>query len=108
MIDRCCQHAQILVDGLSRLKGAEVLWRPTLNQGLVRFLNPAAGATDEDHDRYTDEMIQRLLAHGQAFFMGTTWRGRRAMRVSVLNWQTKSIDIETATQAVKDCLAADY
>ena len=108
LIERCCKHAQTIVDGLAQLNGVQVLWRPTLNQGLVRFLNPSSGATEEDHDRYTATMIHRILSHGHAFFMGTTWRGRRAMRISVLNWQTEAVDAEKAVRAVAACLAVDY
>jgi len=41
-----------------------------------------------------------------AFFMGTTWRGRRAMHVSVLNWQTQDSDVERAIDAVRKSIAA--
>ena len=105
MVDLCCQHARDLVAGIGRLPGVEVLWKPVLNQGLVRFLDPGVGADADAHDRYTEAVMQRLLADGRAFFMGTTWRGQRAMRVSVLNWQTTAADIETAIQAVEECLA---
>jgi glutamate/tyrosine decarboxylase-like PLP-dependent enzyme len=105
MVDRCCQHARDLVAGIGRLPGVEVLWKPVLNQGLVRFIDPGVGADADAHDRYTEAVMQRLLADGRAFFMGTTWRGQRAMRVSVLNWQTTAADIETAIQAVEECLA---
>ena len=106
LVDRCSEHARDLVSGIGRLPGVEVLWRPVLNQGLVRFLDPGDGATAQDHDRYTGEVIQRLLADGRAFFMGTTWHGQRAMRVSVLNWQTTAADVATAIDAVARCLAA--
>jgi glutamate/tyrosine decarboxylase-like PLP-dependent enzyme len=59
----------------------------------VRFLDPNAGASQQDHDRRTDEMIAKINAAGEAFFSGTTWRGRRAMRVSVCNWQTTTEDV---------------
>lgn len=104
MVDRCCQHARDLVAGIGGMPGVEVLWKPILNQGLVRFRDPNPGATV--HDRYTDAVIQRLLADGRVFFMGTTWHGMRAMRISVLNWQTTAADITTAIDAVAKCLAA--
>jgi glutamate/tyrosine decarboxylase-like PLP-dependent enzyme len=104
MVDRCCQHARDLVAGIGGMPGVEVLWKPILNQGLVRFRDPNPGATV--HDRYTDAVIQRLLADGRGFFMGTTWHGMRAMRISVLNWQTTAADITTAIDAVAKCLAA--
>ena len=44
------------------------------------------------------------LPDGRAFFMGTAWRHQRAMRVSVLNWQTTRAGIATAVDAVAKCL----
>jgi len=107
MIDRCCQHAATIIAGIGQLPGAEVLWRSQINQGLVRFLDRRAGATDLDHDRLTDAVIQSILKDGDVFFMGTTWRERRAMRVSVLNWQTSDSDVARAVAAVSRCLAAE-
>jgi glutamate/tyrosine decarboxylase-like PLP-dependent enzyme len=107
MIDRCCQHAAAIIAGIGQLPGAEVLWKSQINQGLVRFLDRRAGATDVDHDRLTDAVILSILKDGDVFFMGTTWRGRRAMRVSVLNWQTSNSDVARAVSAVSRCLAAE-
>jgi glutamate/tyrosine decarboxylase-like PLP-dependent enzyme len=87
------------VDGIGSLPGAEILWRPTLNQGLVRFRDGRAGATEQDHDRRTDETIAAIVASGEAYFSGTTWRGRRAMRVSVCNWRTSAPDVDRAVRA---------
>src|ERR1017187_324577 len=106
MIDRCCEHARTLVEGIWRLDGSEVLWQPRINQGLVRFLDPRPGAHEEDHDRFTDIVIQRVLDSGEAFFMGTSWLGRRAMRVSVLNWQTSEADVDRAIAAIQRCLTS--
>lgn len=104
LIDRCCDRTQQMVDGLAALDGVEVLWRPIINQAMVRFLDPRPGATDHDHDRYTDETINRILAGGEAFFGGTTWRGRRAMRISVCNWRTTTQDVERAVAACASAL----
>ncbi|SPE43204.1 Pyridoxal-dependent decarboxylase [Candidatus Sulfopaludibacter sp. SbA3] len=99
LIDRCCEHARTLVEGIGHLDGAEVLWRSQINQGLVRFRDPRLGAGEEDHDRFTDAAIARVLEGGEAFFAGTNWHGRRAMRVSVLNWQTSPADVARAIAA---------
>ena len=101
MIDHCCQCAAALVRGIGSLAGAELLWEPTLNQGLVRFLDPAG----QDHDRRTEEVIARIVESGEAFFQPTTWRGQRAMRVSVSNWQTSDADVERVVKAVAAVLA---
>jgi glutamate/tyrosine decarboxylase-like PLP-dependent enzyme len=104
LIDRCCRHAAALTAGIGELPGAEVLWKPEINQGLVRFLDNRSGATEADHDRRTDEVIAEILQSGEAFFGGTTWRGRRAMRISVCNWQTSEEDVARVVNAVAKVL----
>jgi glutamate/tyrosine decarboxylase-like PLP-dependent enzyme len=106
LVERCCRHANSLVTRIGSLPGAEMLWEPTINQGLVRFLDPKPGASDAGHDRRTDAVIAGILLTGEAFFGGTTWRGRRAMRVSVCNWQTSEQDVDRAVQAVANVLTS--
>ena len=100
IVERCCTHAQAIVAGIGRLPGAEVLWQPVINQGLVRFLDPQG----TDHDRHTDQVIAAIAKTGEAFFGGTTWHGRRAMRVSVCNWRTSEDDVRRTVQAVAQAM----
>jgi glutamate/tyrosine decarboxylase-like PLP-dependent enzyme len=100
VIERCCACAHDLVLGIGELPGAETVWIPTINQGLVRFLDRRANASEADHDRRTDQVIEKILSSGEAFFGGTTWRGRRAMRVSVCSWQTSERDVARVVAAV--------
>ena len=104
LVDRCCRHAHSLVTQIGALPGAEMLWEPVINQGLVRFRDPKPGASERDHDRRTDQVIAAILKTGEAFFGGTTWRGKRAMRVSVSNWRTSDHDVERAVNAVAHVL----
>ena len=104
MIERCCAQARSLATQIGNLPGAELLWEPQINQGLVRFLDLNDGASQQDHDRRTDEMIARINAAGEAFFSGTTWRGRRAMRVSVCNWQTAASDVTRTVTSISQLL----
>lgn len=106
LIERSCGHARFLVSELARLPGAVVLSEPILNQALVRFEDPRPNATPADHDRRTDSIISAVVASGEAFFTGTTWKGSRAMRVSVCNWRTSSKDIERAVGAFAEALGA--
>ena len=106
LVERCCQHAHSIVMEIGRLPGAEVVSEPIINQGLLRFPDPKPGASDADHDRRTDEVIAKIVASGEAFFGGTTWRGRRAMRVSVSNWQTSENDVRRVVRAVKKVLSS--
>jgi len=100
IVERCCAHADRLVAGIGELAGAEVVARPIINQGLVRFL-----ARDGAHDRRTDDVIRRIQANGVAWFGGATWRGMRVMRVSVCNWATTGRDIDASIAAVRQAIA---
>ena len=106
LIDRCCHHAATLVTRIGGLRGAEALWQPLINQGLVRFLDERPEATESDHDARTDRVIEEILSVGEAFFGGVTWRGRRCMRISVSNWQTGESDIDRAVHAVARAIEA--
>ena len=100
LVEDCCRHAHSLATRIGRLPGAQLLWEPVINQGLVRFLDPRPGASDTDHDRRTDEVIAKIVATGEAFFAGTTWRGRRAMRICVSNWMTSEADVDRTVNAL--------
>lgn len=104
LIERTCRYAHGLVTRIGALEGAAMVWEPQVNQGLVRFLDPRPNTTDADHDQQTDNVIDAILKTGEAFFGGTTWRGKRCMRVSVCNWQTNDIDVDRAVLAVQKAL----
>ena len=105
LVERCCRHAEALVSGIGALPGAEILSPAQLNQGLLRFLSPLVGATEADHDAHTDAVMAAVAATGEAMFTGSTWRGRRCMRVSVSNWRTTERDVARAIAAVAGVLA---
>src|SRR5580704_5766470 len=110
LIERTCDHAHALVTRIGSLEGAEVLCEPQINQGLVRFhdlrKDSRADASAADNDAFTDRIIAEILASGEAFFTGTTWRGHRAMRVSVCNWQTSPEDVDRVVACVDRILHA--
>ena len=101
MIDRCCDAARDLTNGIGNLPGAEILAPATTNQGLVRFHDPSG----VDHDRFTDHVIDLLQAEGTAFFGGTTWHRMRAMRISVCSWATTPADVTATINATRTVLA---
>jgi aromatic-L-amino-acid decarboxylase len=97
LVERCCDCAAQLVAGLGELEGVEVLSNPIINQGLVAFTDPS-GAFSE---KWTDEVIANINGEGTSFFSGTTTlNGRRAMRISVSNWQTSPEDVKKTIDAV--------
>ena len=103
LVDRCCRHAHSIATRIGELPGAELLAEPRINQGLVRFLSPV---TDIDHDAFTDRVTAAILADGEALFSNTTWRGKRAMRISVSSWRTTAEDVDRTVQSVAKVLAA--
>jgi glutamate/tyrosine decarboxylase-like PLP-dependent enzyme len=108
LIERTCGFAHTLVRRIAKLKGTELVWEPTINQGLIRFTDPAPGSNESDHDRFTDKVMEGIKKTGEAFFTGTTWKGKRCMRVSVINWQTNENDINRAVNAIEKVLAKFY
>jgi len=104
LVERTCRHAAALATRIGALPGAELVAAPGFNQGLVRFLAPGPDATPAQHDRRTEEVIARIDASGEAFFGGVTWRGRRAMRISVCNWRTSEADVDRAVAAARAAL----
>jgi glutamate/tyrosine decarboxylase-like PLP-dependent enzyme len=101
MIERCCDLAQDFVTKLGKLPTVEILTTPIINQGLIRFLDQ-----DGNHDKRTDEVINRINETGEAWFGPTTWHGKRVMRVSMSNFRTTSDDIDRAIAAFKVILEA--
>ncbi len=91
LVERTCECAQRFAEQIVDLPGAELLNDVVLNQVLFRF------ATDEE----TDEALRRVQDAGDVWMSGTTWDGRRAIRVSVSNWQTTEEEIELALQSFR-------
>jgi glutamate/tyrosine decarboxylase-like PLP-dependent enzyme len=104
LIDRTCRLTRTLTGGIGVLNGAEVLWHPIINQGLVRFKAMHADAAESDHDVRTMRVTEEVARGGQTFFGPTTWRDKCAMRISVLNWQTTDNDVARAVDAVASAL----
>jgi glutamate/tyrosine decarboxylase-like PLP-dependent enzyme len=97
LVDRCCACARRFAELLGEEPGVEVLNGVALNQVLVRF---------GDSDATTDAVIEAVQRDGTCWLGGTTWRGRRAMRISVSNWATTQEDVERAAAAILRCFAS--
>ena len=96
LIERTCASARRFAAGIVELPGAEVLNEVVLNQVLFRF---------ETDDR-TDEALSRVQESGDVWLAGTTWDGRRAIRVSVSNWQTGDQEIDLALDSFRQAVQA--
>jgi glutamate/tyrosine decarboxylase-like PLP-dependent enzyme len=89
LVERSCARARDLATALGELPGCEVLNDVVLNQVLLRF---------EDDDA-TDAVVARVQEGGEAWLGGTVWNDRRAIRISVCNWQTSEADVERTVAA---------
>ena len=69
-----------------------------LNQVLVRFEDPTGDP--EAGDRRTDAVVRAVQQDGTLWLGGTTWHGRKAMRISVSNWMTEADDVERSIDAI--------
>jgi glutamate/tyrosine decarboxylase-like PLP-dependent enzyme len=83
LVERTCAHARRIAGELTALLGVELLNEVVLNQVLFRF----------ETDERTDAALVAVQASGEAWLSGTTWDGRKAIRVSVSNWQTSEDDV---------------
>jgi glutamate/tyrosine decarboxylase-like PLP-dependent enzyme len=89
LVDRCCALTRRFADGLAA-GGAEVVNDVVLNQLLVGF----------GSDARTDAVIEAVQRDGTCWLGGTTWHGRRLMRVSVSNWSTTEDDVDHSVAAI--------
>jgi aromatic-L-amino-acid decarboxylase len=103
LVDRCCAHARRFAAGLAAIDGVEVLNDVVLDQVLVGFTPPAGTPGAED---ITHRVIDAVQRSGECWMSGTTWRGRPAMRVSVVNWQTTEADVDRSVRAVEAAVEA--
>jgi glutamate/tyrosine decarboxylase-like PLP-dependent enzyme len=90
LVDRCCALARRFADGLAA-GGLEIANDVVLNQVLV--------AVADDHDA-TDAVIEAVQRDGTCWLGGTTWRGRRLLRISVSNWSTTEEDVDRSVEAI--------
>lgn len=104
LIEKSCKSAHNLVMGIGEFESAEVMWEPQINQGLVRFMHPKEDATEDDHDQFTDIVIEKINDSGKLFVGGTNWNNKRCMRISVCGWQTDSEDVEISLEGIKEAL----
>jgi glutamate/tyrosine decarboxylase-like PLP-dependent enzyme len=86
LVDRCCDAATRFSEAIVELPGVELLNDVVLNQVLFRF----------ESDEQTDEVLRQVQASSRVWLSGTTWNGRKAIRVSVSNWQTGDEEIDLA------------
>lgn len=91
LVDRLCARARQFADILRREPRVVVLNDVVLNQVLVRF---------GDSDDLTNDVVAGVQREGTCWLGGTTWQGKRAMRISVSNWATSEEDVKRSADAI--------
>ena len=89
LVDRCCDHARRIAELLAA-GGATVHNEVVLNQVLIGFGDLST----------TDAVIEAVQRDGTCWLGGTTWKGKRLIRVSVSNWTTTESDIDRSADAI--------
>ena len=92
LVDRTCARARQFGEALSALDGVTIGNEIVLNQVLARF---------GDDDATTERVIADVQLDGTAWMGGTSWRGRRYMRIPVSNWQTTEDDVDRTVDAIR-------
>jgi len=89
MIQRHCRQAAWLAGELDAA-GVGILNEVVLNQVLAAFGDDAS----------TEAVIRKLQDAGVCWCGGTTWQGRKAMRISISSWATSDQDLQRAYDAI--------
>ncbi len=94
LISSSCIHSTNMAAALAA-DGAEILAPVALNQVLVSF----------DDDVTTEAVITQTQDDRVCWAGGTTWHGRKAMRISISNSSTTKDDIDRSAAAILDAWA---
>ena len=91
LVERCCGHARRFADELARA-GFTVHNDVVLNQVLVSL----------DTDEATNALLAAVHTDGRFWAGGSTWHGRRVVRISVSSAHTTTADVDLTVAALTD------
>jgi glutamate/tyrosine decarboxylase-like PLP-dependent enzyme len=108
VVERCCDLAARMAARLAGHPGVEILNEVALDQVLVAFrpanVEPAHPIDTVAADALTRRVIAEVQRDGTCWLAGTTWHGRAAMRISIVNWSTTEADADRSVEAILRCL----
>jgi glutamate/tyrosine decarboxylase-like PLP-dependent enzyme len=97
LVEGSCAAARRFAERIVEVPGAELLNDVVLNQVLFRL----------ESDARTDEVLRAVQDAGDVWMSGTAWDGRRAIRLSVSNWQTGEEEIDLALESFRRAAARE-
>jgi len=95
LVEHCCRLARRFAERLAA-GGAEIFNDVVLNQVLVSF----------GDDARNDAVVAGVQREGTCWLGGTSWRGRRLIRISVSNYSTTEHDVDLSVAAILRVSAA--
>ncbi|MBL8701491.1 MAG: aspartate aminotransferase family protein [Alphaproteobacteria bacterium] len=96
MVERHCRLAARIASALAAEPGVTLLNDVALNQVVMRFGDGESG------DAATQETIRRIQDDGTIFAGGARWRGRWALRLSVISATIDETEADRAVDAVRN------
>lgn len=88
LIDGLCKNAQQFAAQLEK-NGFTVLNDVVFNQVLVSC----------DDDNLTAQVLENIQSDGSCWCGGSSWNGKKAIRISVCSWATTAEDVKISVQA---------
>lgn len=104
MVGRHCALARRMAERLAVEADIEILNDVVLNQVAVRFGRSFDRATA---DALTQRTIARIQRDGVCFVGGAHWRGHQIIRISVINGDTTTADVDASADAILDAWRAE-
>ncbi|MBK6764202.1 MAG: aspartate aminotransferase family protein [Micrococcales bacterium] len=95
LVDGLVEHAHSFAEGVRELGGQ------VLNDVVFTQVCTAWG-----DDAMTAAVEQNLMAEGAAWMTGSTWQGRKVLRIAVSNQATNAHDVQEALAALERAYAA--
>lgn len=97
-IDRCCAHARLMRDLLSKDDFIASRNDVVLNQAVFRCMTGSADPREDD--KLTADVALAVRKSGDAFIQSAFWQGETVLRFSVTDHNTTENDIRRAAAAV--------
>jgi glutamate/tyrosine decarboxylase-like PLP-dependent enzyme len=94
MIQGFHERALQFSEGLKKIEGFKVLNDVVFNQVLVSC----------ETDELTDQAITKIQELRECWVGGSTWQGKKVIRISVCSWATTSEDIKRSIKSFEDAL----
>ena len=94
MIENFHLRAKQFEAELSSIEGFRIMNEVVFNQVVVTCLT----------DEITSQVIQEIQQERVCWVGGSTWKGRKVIRISVCSWATTEIDVSKSVQSFKSAL----